>query len=377
MNAPATTKRDLVEHGLGALDKAAAGAVSVSAIAGGVSFASALEVMEFAKLMCVSDKAVPSHLRGNAGMCLAVTFQSIEWRMSPFAVANKSYVVNDRIAYESQLIHAVIEARAPLQRRLECDYVGEGPERQCKVTGYFTNGDDREYLSPKIKDIRVKNSPLWKDDPDQQLWYYSSRSWARKWCPDVLMGIYSREELMEHPELGREDGGAGDSAGLSARLAGSERSNEGHHPDHASRELATIAPAGGGIVIDEAAATTDAPAETKPKKGGKKKSEAKAAPKTDPKPAAGPTEKQVDKIADRAEQGRPAAPATPKLPKNPKEYQDYALAWIKESTSTKDLNQRWKDEMALRNNVGVTLEEREKVELALIARRETLMNEGN
>src|SRR5262245_34241253 len=95
------------------LDRAKAGAVVISDNLGGVLFQNMAEVMEFAKLMSLADIAVRKHLRGNPGMCLAVTIQALEWRMSPFSVANKSYVVNDQIAYESQLIHAVIESRAP------------------------------------------------------------------------------------------------------------------------------------------------------------------------------------------------------------------------------------------------------------------------
>lgn len=180
------------------IDRAAAGGMVVSDKVGGIMFQSMSEVLEFSKLMSLSDAAVPKHLRGNPGACLAVVTQALEWRMSPFAVANKSYYVNDRIAYESQLVHAVIESRAPLAQRLKCEYEGVGAERVCIVTGHLKDEvDPVVYRSPMLKDIGVKNSPLWKSDPDQQLWYYSSRSWARRYCPDVLLGIYSKDELEE------------------------------------------------------------------------------------------------------------------------------------------------------------------------------------
>ena len=178
------------------IDRAAAGAMVVSDQIGGVMFQNMSEVLEFSKLMSLSDGAVPKHLRGNPGACLAVVTQALEWRMSPFAVANKSYFVNDRIAFESQLIHAIIEARAPLTGRLKASYEGSGADRKCIVTGYLKDEVDPViYTSPAVKDITVKNSPLWKSDPDQQLWYYASRAWARRFCPDVLLGIYSKDEL--------------------------------------------------------------------------------------------------------------------------------------------------------------------------------------
>jgi hypothetical protein len=178
------------------IDRTVAGAVTISDSVGGIMFQNMSEVLEFAKLMSVADVAVPKHLRGNPGACLSIVTQSLEWRMSPFSVANKSYSVNDRLAYESQLIHAVVEARAPLKQRLRKKYTGEGDKRRCTVIGHFKNEvDPVEYESPEIGKITPKNSPLWRSDPDLQLWYYSVRAFARANCPDVLLGIYAEDEL--------------------------------------------------------------------------------------------------------------------------------------------------------------------------------------
>jgi hypothetical protein len=150
----------------------------------------------------MAQNAIPPHLRGNPGACLAVVVQSLEWRFSPFAVANNSYEVNGRISYESKLIHAVIEARAPLTGRLKRAYTGEGPTRSCSCTGHFKGETDAvTYTSPQFQNIKVKNSPLWAADPDQQLWYYASRAWARAFAPDVLLGVFAKDELQDNPEL--------------------------------------------------------------------------------------------------------------------------------------------------------------------------------
>jgi hypothetical protein len=188
------------------VDRTIAGAVVVSSDVGGIKFASMIEVMEFAKMMAVAGAAVPSHLRANPGACLGIVVQALEWRMSPFAVANKSYIANDRIAYESQLIHAIVEARAPLKGRLRHEIVGVDDERRCKVWGTF-KGESKphEYISETLKSLRdargkndrgqVRGSPLWQTQPDVQLFYSASRTWARLYCPDVILGIYATDEL--------------------------------------------------------------------------------------------------------------------------------------------------------------------------------------
>lgn len=178
------------------IDKSTMGQMIVSSAMGGVAFTNMDEVMNFAKLMAVSDVAVPKYLRNNPGGCLAITIQALEWKMSPYAVAGKSYVVNDRIAYESQLIHAIVENRGPLKERLKFRYTGEGDKRRCIVSGLLKGEDEpREYQSAEFGQIQPKNSPLWKTKPDLQLFYNASRDWARVYCPDVILGVYSTDEL--------------------------------------------------------------------------------------------------------------------------------------------------------------------------------------
>ncbi len=164
---------------------------------GAMAFASVEQIMEFAKVMAIAGVAVPKHLRENVGACLAVAIQASEWQMSPFAVASKTYVVNDRIAFEAQLVNAVILKRAPIKGRFKISYSGDGQGRRCKVSATLTDGDEVDYESPTLATIPVKNSPLWKGDPDQQLFYYSSRAMCRRHFPDVLLGIYTPDEMAD------------------------------------------------------------------------------------------------------------------------------------------------------------------------------------
>jgi hypothetical protein len=366
------TKGDLARLGMDAVDRNRAGMVKVSATAGGLAFASAIEVMDFAKLMAVADAAIPQHLRNNPGMCLAVTFQAVEWRMSPFAVANKSYVVNDRIAYESQLVHAVIEARAPLRERLDCRYEGEGPEQKCTVIGKFRDGTEREYTSPMFKDIKTKNSPLWQSDVQQQLFYFSSRSWARKWCPDVLLGIYTREEMAELP---REEESPPANT-LVDRLKNGDKT-EGHQNGHAGEELNKVA-ADNMTLKPSGEATKIKPAKNKPPKGGAMegvetpKGESHTATLEKGKPA---SKKQASAAADRAQalgdarereaDEKKAAAAKPEQrtddpppqvqtkPKNDAEYQVYALDWIERASDPEEALKRWDSERDMRDDIVV------------------------
>ena len=180
-------------------------AITASAQSGGLVFTDASQIMEFSRIMAVAGVAVPKHLRGNVGACMAVCIQAFEWRMSPFAVANKSYSVNDRMAYESQLVQAVILQRAPIKGRIRYAFVGQGDNRVCKASATLSDGTgDVEYESPALSRIPTKNSPLWKGDPDQQLAYYSGRALCRRYFPDVLLGVYTDDEIEHSPQIGAD-----------------------------------------------------------------------------------------------------------------------------------------------------------------------------
>lgn len=164
------------------------------------------EVVDFAGLMARSDFAVPPRFRMNPGACLAVAMQALRWEMDPYAVIQKAYVANDRIAFEAQLVAAVVNTRAPIIGRMNCEYEGDGENRRCIVTATFrTETKPKSVRSPPIKQIAVKNSPLWKADPDQQLAYYTMRSFARRHCPEVLMGVYTPDEIAGIPSAGAVD----------------------------------------------------------------------------------------------------------------------------------------------------------------------------
>ncbi len=104
------------------------------------------EVVRFAEVMSNGGIALPKHLRGNPGTCMAVTLQALQWEMNPFAVAQKSYEVNGMIAYEAQLIAAVVNTRSGIEGRLKYQFEGSGDDLKCKVTGKV-DGEVLEYES--------------------------------------------------------------------------------------------------------------------------------------------------------------------------------------------------------------------------------------
>jgi hypothetical protein len=220
-----TATAEQPQQALAPVDKGAArnSLTTLSADGGGIVFHTVAEARDIAYLMAGSDKAVRKHLRNNPGACFGIVIQAVEWGLSPYAVANKSYEVNDQLAYESQLIQAVILRRAPIRGRIKFDYAGEGDQRVCVASAVTLEGDTVEYRSPALSRITPKNSPLWKNDPDQQLAYFSGRALCRRHFPDVLMGIYDVDELEGSAAAMRTVGSTStEPSGLADRLAANQ-----------------------------------------------------------------------------------------------------------------------------------------------------------
>jgi len=192
---------------------------------------SALDRMErFANLMATARSTVPQHFQGKAGDCLAVVMQATTWGMNPFAVAQKTHVINGALGYEAQLVASVINSSSLLADRFKFEWFGAWE----KIVGKFKmvesrtkkddNGNAKKFMMPDwdLKDenglgvrvwatikgeseprvlellmtqARTRNSTLWTEDPKQQLAYLAQKRWARLYAPDVILGVYTPDEI--------------------------------------------------------------------------------------------------------------------------------------------------------------------------------------
>lgn len=167
----------------------------------------------FSELMAQGKTTVPAHLRGSVGDCLAVTLQAMQWRMNPHAVAQKTHLVNGTLGYEAQLVNAVINTMAPTKDRLHYEWFGEwekyinaGLQKKdedglgVRVWATLKGELEPRELEILLKPITVRNSPNWKSDPRQQIAYLAVKRWSRLYCPDVILGVYTPDELADPVE---------------------------------------------------------------------------------------------------------------------------------------------------------------------------------
>ncbi|RYL27182.1 RecT family recombinase [Acinetobacter piscicola] len=201
-----------------------------------------VRIESMAARMATSKITTPKHLQGNEGDCMAIIMQAMQWGMNPYAVAQKTHLVNGTLGYEAQLVNAVITARAPVKERLHFEWYGDwskvnGKDDKSPNLGIRVSATLRGENEPRVIDISmaqvgpVRNSPLWAADPRQQIAYLATKRWARLYCPDVILGVYTPDEVIEREELDvtpvqstvkKHQG----SSGLKAQMAEREQSQE-------------------------------------------------------------------------------------------------------------------------------------------------------
>jgi hypothetical protein len=164
-----------------------------------------------AQIMADSKVTIPKELQGKVGDCFAVVMQAAQWGMNPFSVAQKTHFVNGAIGYEAQLVNAVITTRAPVTGRLNFEWYGDwskvnGKEDKSFERGVIVSATIKGEDEPRVLNLSmgqvgsVRNSPNWAADPRQQIAYLATKRWARLYCPDVILGVYTPDDFEDQPE---------------------------------------------------------------------------------------------------------------------------------------------------------------------------------
>lgn len=151
------------------------------------------EGMRLADMMATS-RLVPAHLQKSPADCLLVIMQAMRWRMDPFAVAQATAVIQGKLMYEGKLVAAVVNSLGNLSKRLGYAYSGDGDNRTVTVSGTLVGEPEPLTVAVRLKDAKTNNKH-WQTQPDQQLAYHGARVWARRYMPELMLGVYAPEEF--------------------------------------------------------------------------------------------------------------------------------------------------------------------------------------
>lgn len=155
------------------------------------------EALQQAELMARA-RLVPKHLQGSPGDCFMVVEQARRWGMSPFAVAQATSVIQGKLMYEGKLVAAAVHTSGATSTRFHYAFSGTGDDRTVTVSAVLAGETEPRSVDVRLGDVKTNND-IWRKQPDQQLTYSGVRIWARRYTPEVILGVYAPEEMEPAP----------------------------------------------------------------------------------------------------------------------------------------------------------------------------------
>ena len=135
-------------------------------------------------------------------------------------MAPETYEVQGKMSYQGKLVAAVVNARGGLHRSLDAIYSnGKGDALAAVIYGSrdvipqdakpllkkYANEEDRDALTDLkfmgVMAIRVSvgqcktSNKMWTSDPEQKLFYTGATKWARRFTPELMMGVITDEDI--------------------------------------------------------------------------------------------------------------------------------------------------------------------------------------
>ena len=143
---------------------------------------------------------VPQQFQNNPANCLIALEQSNRLNISPMAVMQNLYIVQGKPSFSSSFIIGLINASGKYDMELQFDEEEkDGKPYACtcwtelngrKVTGVRITMDMAEK-----EGWSKKNGSKWITIPQIMLRYRAASFFARMNCPELSIGLYSKEEL--------------------------------------------------------------------------------------------------------------------------------------------------------------------------------------
>lgn len=178
----------------------ASGGGQLSVFANAESFALASKMAT----VLAQSTVVPKSYQGNVGNCMIAIEMASRINTSPMMVMQNLYIVNGNPAWSSQWIIAMINSSKRYKTELQFEFGHDAADGglSCKAwaedySGHRVEGPKITMTMAKEEGWLTKTGSKWKTMPEVMIRYRAASFFGRMNCPDMIMGIYSQEEVIE------------------------------------------------------------------------------------------------------------------------------------------------------------------------------------
>lgn len=147
---------------------------------------------------------VPQQFQNNPANCLIALEQSNRLNISPMAVMQNLYIVQGKPSFSSSFIIGLINASGKYDMELQFDEEEkDGKPYACtcwtELNGRKVTGIKITMAMAEKEGWLKKNGSKWQTMPQVMLRYRAASFFARMNCPELSIGLYSKEELDDFP----------------------------------------------------------------------------------------------------------------------------------------------------------------------------------
>lgn len=151
-----------------------------------------------AKILAASQ-FLPAHFRGKPADCMVALELGQRLDVPAMLILQHSHVVKGKIGIEGKLAMALLRQRSPYID-IDVEYEGSGMSRQVTVSGKRKRDGKIHSLTMTMQEVQAwgwLQNDMWKKMPDQLLCYRAAIFFIRRYCPECLMGLSTKDELMD------------------------------------------------------------------------------------------------------------------------------------------------------------------------------------
>ena len=149
---------------------------------------------------------VPDVFKGKPANCMVALQMAFRLKIDPLALIQSMYVVHGKPGLEAKMVIALINTRGPFDGPIQWRFDGEGKSRSC--TAYATHRNTKERCEQTVTWAMVeaegwagKTGSKWKTMPDVMFQYRSAAFLGRLFCPEVILGLSTNDELQDMGEI--------------------------------------------------------------------------------------------------------------------------------------------------------------------------------
>ena len=160
------------------------------------------------------SQMIPDQYRNKMPDCFIALASANRMNVDVFAFMQNSYIVHGRPGIEAKLVIAMVNSRGPFDGPIQWKMEGEGNSRQC--TAYARHAQTKELCESTVtwamveaegwnEDTTIRSGKnagkvmksKWNTLPDLMFRYRSATFLARLYCPEVILGITTVDELQD------------------------------------------------------------------------------------------------------------------------------------------------------------------------------------